>query len=114
MKIIVFILLLSSLSEATQTIIPTTCYARRETILIATTVSVLVASSLSDTNCWILQNKDGSNSIFGSINASNNTQGFEVQPGSIYQLYIGPFNTLYLRSSTGSINADLISGSTTY
>lgn len=114
MKIILAILLLTSFCEAAQTVIPTTCFVRREQFIVATTVSVLVASSLADVNCWIIQNKDGATSVFGSVNASSNTQGFEIQSGSIMQLYIGPYNNLYMRSNAGSVNVDLLHGRTTY
>lgn len=115
MKSLIFLLLFSSIGGAAQIAIPTTCYVRRQFSFAATTTSVPVASSGSDINCWIVQNKDGTNSVFGTINASMpiSTSGFEVGANTIYQIFTGPYNTLYIRSSTGSINTDILSGKTT-
>lgn len=116
MKTILLILFCSSMAQAVQTVVPTTCYVRKEFMFVATTVSVQVASSLADVNCWIISNKDGTNSLIGSINASTGTgtsNGFEIMPNTVWQLYTGPYNTLYIRSSASSVNADILSGRTT-
>lgn len=109
-KLLALLLFFPSVCWGAQTVIPTTCYVGRQKILTASTVSVRVASSANDISCWVIQNKDGTNSVFATINASTPDQGFEIETDHVLQLYTLPNNFLYLRSSTGSINVHLFEG----
>lgn len=112
MKIGLLILLLSSISEAAQLVIPTTCYSIYQTNIVATSSSKLVASANSNVNCWIIQNQDSAKSIYFNINKQNNNRGHEVQPGTVYQVFTAPLNFLYISTTSGSADVDLISGRT--
>lgn len=112
MKIGFLILLLGSFSEAAQLVIPTTCYVIKQINLVATSNSTLVASANNDVNCWIIQNQDAAKNIYFNVNRQNNNRAHEVQPGTVYQLYTAPFNFLYMSTTSGSADVDLLSGRT--